>query len=125
MRMSVCLCLTVWVSLVAAEPRQVSAAFTIVVDAPLSPPADLALADLEQVLKKRGLDVARQETLPREGSLAVVAGVADTSATVKRLLAAHQISLPREPESLCIRKLREGARIIVLIAGRDARGLAY
>lgn len=125
MRKSVCLCLTIWVSLLAAELRPVSAALPVVVDSTLSAPADLALADLEQVLRNRGLDVARQETLPREGSLAVVAGVADRSDTVKRLLATHSISLPREPESLCIRKLRDGDKTIVLIAGRDARGLSY
>src|SRR5262245_29886561 len=107
-------------ALTAAAERE---AVALVVDAPLAPAAARALADLERALQARQFKVARQPTLP-EGGPAVVVGTAG-SATADRLLAAHRIGLPEAPESLCIQRLRTGTRNVLLIAGRDARGLSY
>src|SRR5829696_7764876 len=69
----------------------------IVVDAPLSGPAVPALADLERALKSKGLLATRRDSLADAGPLAVVVGMAGSSKAVDRLLAAHQVALPREP----------------------------
>jgi hypothetical protein len=98
-------------------------ATVLVADAPLAPPAARALVELEQALQARNCKTERRTALPAEGP-AIVVG-ASGSVTVDRLLTAHRIDLPDSPESLCIRKLRTGTRSILLIAGRDARGLSY
>src|SRR5438045_666781 len=77
-------------------------AIPLVVDAPLPPPAEQALGDLERVLRARGVDAARQKSLPAEGPAPLVVGTAGASAAVDRLLNAHRIGLPKEAESLCI-----------------------
>src|SRR5687768_12934534 len=118
-------CLVVWGALLTSGPRAPAReALPLVVEAPLAAPAEQALGDLERALRARGLDVARHPALPAGGSMPVVVGVAGTAA-VDRLLAAHRIALPKEAEALCIRKLREGTRPVLLIAGRDPRGLGY
>lgn len=118
-------CLVVWGDLLASGPRAPAR------EAPPSswrrrwrPHAEQALADLERALRARRPDVARRKSLPVGGPLPVVVGVADKAA-VDRLLAAHRIDLPKEAEALCIRKLCESTRPVLLIVGRDPRGLGY
>src|SRR5688572_12495172 len=105
--------------LAAAEP------VPLVVDAPLAPPARLALDDLEQALQAKGFETPRQESLEIKSKWSIVAGVANASPAVDRLLAEHRIALPEPAESLCIKQLAVGDRHILLLAGRDARGLSY
>lgn len=95
----------------------------VVVDAPLAPPAMQALMDLERALQARNLKLARRATVPEKGP-AVVVGTANT-AVVSRLLADHRITLLETAEALCIRKLCLQGGTLLLICGRDARGLAY
>lgn len=96
----------------------------ILVAEPLPAVAEPAFSDLQRVLRARGLEVIRRKTLPALGPMAVVVGTAGTAA-VDRLLDAQGIALPKEAESLCIRKLRMGQWPVLLIAGRDPRGLSY
>src|SRR5262249_38612171 len=56
--------------------------------------------------------------------MTVVAGTAGMP-EVDRLLKAQGIPLPKEAESLCIRKLLVESKPVLLIAGRDPRGLGY
>ncbi len=111
--------------LILAGPSGAAARETtaLVVGAPLAPPAARALMDLEHALQARGSTVARHATLPEEGP-ALVLGTAG-SPLVDRLLSAHRLELPEAAESLCIRTLRLGGRTVLLLAGRDARGLSY
>lgn len=98
---------------------------TLLMDGPVSGPAALALGDLEQAIMGRGIVSARRTSLPDEKVPAVAIGIAGESATVDRLLKTHAIVLPPGAESLCVRKVREAGRPILLVAGRDARGLGY
>ena len=93
----------------------------LVVDGPLGAPGEKALSDLEAALKARGDEPVRRDSLGGEASTFVVAGIAGSSKTVDRLLAAQKAKLPDRPESLCIRRLREDGRAVLLIAGSDAR----
>jgi hypothetical protein len=54
-----------------------------------------------------------------------VIGVAGKSRLVDRLLDEHRIALPQAADSLCIQSLQAGDHPILLLAGRDARGLSY
>lgn len=107
-----------------------SAAFAayveIVVDAELPTPAKPALDDLDAALQSNGHAPARRNALSHDNTAsAVVAGIAGSSPIVDRLLKEHRIELPAAEESLCIRRLKAGQRDVLLLAGRDARGLSY
>ena len=95
----------------------------IVVDAALAPPAALALGDLERALKQRAFATQRSPTLPQGDGTVWIIGVAGESRSVDRMLGEERLTLPREAESLCIRRVRD--KRVTLIAGRDPRGLAY
>src|SRR5688500_10209703 len=96
----------------------------IVVDAAVEPPVRLALDDLQQALKARGHEPSRRATLDNATS-AIVVGVAQASPQVDRLLSTQRIELPEPAESLCVRRLMLGQQNILLLAGRDTRGLSY
>src|SRR5207253_272312 len=74
-------------------------------------------------LQAKGCQVTHERVLPKDKS-AIVIGTPESDA-VQRLLAAHRITLSKNPESLCIKPLRDGSQPLLLIAGRDARGLSY
>lgn len=120
--------LLVWGWLIMLAPTAAAAGeqVALVVDGPLGPPAAHALERLQRALQARGFSVARRAQLHGDGSPAAVVGLAGQSSGVDRLLEAHRIDLPREAESLCLRKLpQEGGQPVLLVAGRDPRGLAY
>jgi hypothetical protein len=96
----------------------------LVVDARIAIPVERALSDVEQALQSRKVRLTRRQQLPGDGR-ALVAGVAGSSRLVDGLLATHRVELPREPESLCIKRLDMAGRPVLLAAGRDARGLNY
>ncbi len=106
---------------------------SIVVDAPLAPPARLALeelearigarAEIENAKAKARFTVQRLTELPESGSSLVI-GCAGQSPLVDKLRAENQVALAEQPESLAIRKLSQQPPRW-LITGRDARGLAY
>src|SRR5438309_612094 len=118
------LCWVMLSSLIAVLPASAGEECQIIVDATLPSVAERALVDLESVLKSRDFEVVRRNTMPAKGPVAIVVGTAGTP-QIDRLLEAHRIPLPKEPESLCIRKIRDGDRPRWLIAGRDERGLSY
>jgi hypothetical protein len=96
----------------------------IVADATDTPAVQLAMADLEHTLKARSLQPERRQSLDEAAPWSIVVGLAN-SPEVARLLTAHEIALPESPESLCIRRLSVSTRKLLLLAGRDARGLSY
>lgn len=83
---------------------------SIAADAKLPTPAALALKDLERAVEGR------------KANLEIVVGIAGQSKAVDALLASEKIALPESPESLAVKRV--GA-MKLLIAGRDARGLAF
>jgi hypothetical protein len=95
----------------------------IVVDGALPPPSALALGDLDRAMKQHMIAPQRASSIPDGVVATLIVGVAGLSAGVDRILREERIVLPPEPESLCIRRIGGGQR--VLIAGRDARGLSY
>src|SRR4051794_17459903 len=76
----------------------------LLVDGPLGVPAERALAELETALKGKGFEVTRQASLPQGDATALVVGVAGASKTIDRLVAAGQLDLAKEPESLCVKR---------------------
>src|SRR5687768_10344220 len=74
----------------------------IVVDAPVTPPVQLALDDLQQALKTKGFKPVRRQSLQNDAPSTIVAGIAKLSPIADRLLAAHRVALAEQEESLCI-----------------------
>jgi hypothetical protein len=111
------LCMSFWTATDGAET------IDLVVDSPISGPAQQALADFEQVLKTRST-LKRLSALPANQS-AIVVGIAGQSPTVDRLLADHRISFAKQPESICIQRLPQKDGKLLLISAYDSRGLSY
>lgn len=97
----------------------------IVVDAPLAPQGELALAELERVLKTKGCESARSGTAPNDGQSAIIVGIAGSSALADRTLVEQHLELPQAAESLCLHRLKKGGATSLLVSGRDVRGLVY
>jgi hypothetical protein len=105
-------------------PRSGSAqnSVALVIDAPLSPPAKLALSDLEKALHTKGLKPVRHEGLAPKQPNTLVVGIAGSSSAVDKLLAENQIGLSKKAESLALHRAGDDR---LLVAGSDARGLSY
>lgn len=97
----------------------------LVVDARTTAPVQHGLAELTKALKKRGLRAVRQKVVGTRKHLHLVIGQTGSSPTVDSLLSELNATVPQRPESLCIKRLRGGSPPVILIAGRDARGLMY
>lgn len=97
----------------------------IVVDASLAPQGELALGELERVLKAKGCEPARSGTAADDGMPAIIVGIAGSSALADRTLVGQHLELPEAAESLCLHRLKRGVGASLLVCGRDARGLAY
>lgn len=95
----------------------------IVVDATLAPPVALALADLEHALKQHAIPARRASSFSQGEESKLIVGVAGESSAVDRALDEERITLPREAESLCIRRVRD--KRMTIIAGRDPRGVTF
>jgi hypothetical protein len=102
----------------AAETKKLG----LVIDVPLTGAAAQALTDLQDALKKRGLEPARRRSGADKGLDEIIVGIAGVSPTVDALLAAERIDVPKTAESLCLHKL---ARNRLLVAGSVVRGLGY
>ncbi len=81
---------------------------------------------LTAALQNKQQAVVTARSLPRDGrGLAFVVGIAGQSAIVDRLLEKCPQVLPELPESLLVHRDTDVSPQRVLIAGRDARGMAY
>ncbi len=88
-------------------------------------PAARAVAEVEQVLKERGVGVSRATDSVERVSAQLIVGLAGKSPAVDRALREQNVSVPDAPESLLIRRIPSTNPTRILIAGRDERGLAY
>ena len=107
----------------AVAPTDGKREMRIGADAPLAPSCELALADFERALKRHRIATFRSDATLTRNPPSVIVGIAGASAFVDSLLREKQIDLPPGAESLCIRRVADNR--CVVIAGRDARGLAY
>jgi hypothetical protein len=96
----------------------------LVVDGQVGTPVERALTDLEQALQDRQTKTIRQQALPKDGR-AIVVGVAGSSPLVDQLIGSGRAELPKGAESLCIRWITADGRSLLVVAGRDSRGLSY
>ena len=97
----------------------------IIVDSPLPPPAKLALTDLENALQRRNEKIERKTSVSKGPHHHIVVGIAGRSPHVDQMLAENSTVLPKPSESLCVSKFVIDTESIVVIAGRDVRGLIY
>jgi len=111
------LALTLPASLLAAD-----SGLAIVSDAKLPAAAVLALQELEEALAGRGVKVERRDATKTDGIREIVVGLASESPEVQRQLTQRKLTLAALPESLLVHHVDQRR---LLIAGRDARGLAF
>lgn len=106
-------------------PTMASERVAIVVDRPIASAARSAVSALEAALKQQQFDFATSPALPSTDDDVMVLGVAGESPLVDAALRAAEIKLSDKPESLCVADVMVQGRPVLLLAGRDARGLAY
>jgi len=97
----------------------------IVIDHELPPPAQRAVDRLSDTLGRKGFAVATSSDTAQEPRAKLVIGIAGESEPVDGCLSEHELTVPEQPESLLIARVTDGDVETILLAGRDARGLAY
>ena len=97
----------------------------LVVDAELPAPARHALRDFENALRRSGATITRRKQVSPQRGLTIVAGIAGASQALDEILTQHQLKLGDAPESLLVHRLSAVSPALIVIAGRDARGLMY
>ena len=97
----------------------------LAVEAPGSAPVTNALAELEKALHGKGCHVVRGPWPGHLKTPSLVAAQAGASARVDELLAAERLTVPRAPESLCVKNALDSSPPRIFLAGRDGRGLTY
>lgn len=91
------------------------------------PPAPVlhGLDVLQGALEEAGARVGRS-TSPRQAPGALlVTGVTGGDDLATILLREHKVALPREAESLLVKRVQHGGRPALVVCGADARGLMY
>lgn len=118
------LLLAVAVSLAVSSAAVSAESVAIVSSGRIAPPVRHALATLKSALKERGLAAEDKRVIPESGPTAFVIGTA-IDQPVSQTLARHKLSLPEKAESLLIATVPDHAPPLIVVAGRDDRGLAY
>ena len=104
-----------------AEPAGTVA---IVSSGRIAPPVKHALSRVKAAVTKRGQTPHDRREVPKDGDTVIVIGTAADD-LLTSTLAAHDLSLPEEAESLLIVTVSDHVPPLVVIAGQDDRGLAY
>ncbi|HTL58850.1 MAG TPA: hypothetical protein VL361_24395 [Candidatus Limnocylindrales bacterium] len=100
---------------------------SIIVSDRSAKPVEHGVSKLKATLQQRGASLEEVGSVREtKGQLIVVAGiVGSASGEATKLLAEKNVSAPKDPESLLIRRFNRGGKTVVLIAGADPRGLMY
>src|SRR6185369_4701362 len=125
MRRSLCLlllgCAVLWIG---AGRTKAAESLQIHVATKLPAAARLALAELQQTLEARQIDVRTVQKLPELESAAIVLGIAGANAEFDAFLKESRVKVADGAESLACGWVPGRSRTLVL-AGRDERGLTY
>lgn len=88
-------------------------------------PAAYGIGKLVEALSDRGVNVTPVKAVEKaDSSHVIVAGLASYR-RVANLITAGGLALPREPQSLSVRRIEKARRSTVVLCGRDAIGLMY
>ncbi len=111
---------------IAALMANANGAEVEVVSSPkLAEPGKYGIRVLCDTLSSRGLQVEQLERLGQtDGSYVILAGLAGDRGVAARI-AESKLSMPKRPEALAIRKIRDGKRHVVVLCGADPVGLMY
>lgn len=96
----------------------------LVIDGPLGFPASLVLPELTHLMKNSGLKVRHAKALS-DAPLQLVIGTPQQSRLIADWERSGKIDLPKPAESLCVARVAVGDQRLIVIAGRDERGLSY
>ena len=110
----------------AALPQGARVAIVSDPDDPVAsaPPASWAISELEKALAARGASVERLPRLPARGNHDLRVIVAGAQQSLARPML-QRVTLPQAPESLAIVPGQVGGQDVLLVSGRDPRGLMY
>ncbi len=99
---------------------------SIVVDGTIGSPSAFGLEKLLHALQGQGITASRKGTLGEAASPQVLLiGTASGSPAVKALAGQGKLGLSGKKESLAVKRLKEGGKDLLVIAGADERGLMY
>ena len=97
----------------------------LVVETKPPAPVENGIAELTRALEGRGLRVTRETSLIVGDRTAIVIGQAGAAPMLDRLLKENGCTVPKLPESVCLKRLPAHSPAVILIAGSDARGVLY
>ncbi|MGF1638912.1 MAG: hypothetical protein ACFCUU_17690, partial [Cyclobacteriaceae bacterium] len=87
-------------------------------------PATWALGELKKALEAYGVHVTMLNSIPDADDFCII--ISEINAEQIKIHLEHlKITLPTEPESLCLAQVQVGKRDVVLATGIDERGLVY
>lgn len=97
----------------------------IVAPQTLEGPAAYGIAKLTRMVADRGLAVSSAKTLNQAVRSDVIVVGLSTSPEVADLITASGLTLPAQPESLAVCRIRDTGRSTIVLCGSDAVGLMY
>jgi hypothetical protein len=103
----------------------IAAQVQLVVDRDPATPVQHAIDDLVGSLRGHRIDVIRCDRMDATSSATIVIGEVAASPIVAQLVQRHRLAVPDRPESLLIKHLAPAQGSMVLLTGRDQRGLMY
>ena len=99
---------------------------TLVIERPLgTSDRSLGVAELLRVFTEKQIPHTTANKLSSQAGRVLVIGIAGQSPTLDRLLEDHKLSVPSPAESLLVKQVSNESQQILLVAGRDDRGLTY
>jgi hypothetical protein len=109
------------VPVAAAAPR-----VSLVVGDSTAKPVQHGVGKLKLALQQKGVSLEEAASVgAAHGDAVLVAGLTSGPGEAARLISELRLAPNTEPESLLIRKFNREGKLVVLVAGADARGLMY
>jgi hypothetical protein len=103
-----------------------SASLNIVVDGAIGPPSSFGLEKMSAALQEKGFSLVRKGSLREAPSSDVILiGTLKGSSAIRDLQKKGTLALKNTKESLSVKRLNEGGKNLLVVAGTDDRGLMY
>ncbi len=89
-------------------------------------PVAYGLSRLQESLQGRGVSVSQIPSLSQaSGSVVLLIGTPGESRAIQKLLEERKFELSQKKEALAVKRIQEGNKNILVVAGSDDRGLMY
>jgi hypothetical protein len=117
---------TILAQALPAAGRAASSDLTIVVDGAIGPPSSFGLEKVSRALQERGISPIRKASVGEAAAPHfLLIGTTARSSVIKALTSQGKLPLSDKKESLAVKRIKEGGKDLLVIAGTDERGLMY